>query len=361
MKTLLTTPFLALSIAVQAQTHDHQAGDDRPVTLLPGMGTLHRAIQTSNADAQKFFDQGLTFVFAFNHDEAVRSFQKAAELDPRSPMPHWGVALALGPNINLDVDPARELAAYEAAQRASPRGGRARARARVRGSHPDALLERSEGRPEGARRPLQGGDAHTVGSLSGRPRCGNALTANVVATEVDRKYIEATNATGFYPTMYYNHNLDFLASAAMMTGQFAEASKAAKEVVTNVSPMLGDMAMLEPFAAKQLYVLLRFAKWNDVLQLPQPDTKSQLLTALYHFGRGVAHAALGASAEAADDRAAYQTARRAVPDDTPWLYNTAGAIFAVSDAVLDARMLAASGRHAEAIAAWQRRSPPRIS
>ena len=39
-------------------------------------------------------------VYGFNHDEAVRSFRRAAELDPASPMPHWGIALALGPNIN---------------------------------------------------------------------------------------------------------------------------------------------------------------------------------------------------------------------------------------------------------------------
>ena len=120
---------------------------------MPGLGRLNHPIATKSPNAQKFFDQGLTFVYAFNHDEAIRSFRRAAELDPASPMPHWGIALALGPNINLDVDPERELAAYEEAQRAKALAARrASERTRVRRRAGQALLERSEGRPESARR-----------------------------------------------------------------------------------------------------------------------------------------------------------------------------------------------------------------
>src|SRR6476661_10155546 len=121
-------------------------------------------------------------------------------------------------------------------------------------------------------------------------RTGNyagALKANAIAADVDRKYIAAAGPNGFYPTMYYNHNLDFLASAAMMTGQFARATQAADELVKNVTPILADMPMAEPFGAKKLYVLLRFARWNDVLRLPRPDQKHALLNTLFHFGRGV--------------------------------------------------------------------------
>src|SRR6185369_3282337 len=71
-----------------------------------------------NAQAQQFFDQGMKLVYAFNHAEAVRSFRRAAELDPDCAMAHWGVALALGPNINLDIDAEREKLAYDAIQKA---------------------------------------------------------------------------------------------------------------------------------------------------------------------------------------------------------------------------------------------------
>lgn len=90
-----------------------------PAKLMTGMGSLHHAIATQNADAQKFFDQGLTLIYAFNHAEAARSFQRAAELDPKEPMPHWGLALALGPNYNAtDVDAESEKTGYDAIQKA---------------------------------------------------------------------------------------------------------------------------------------------------------------------------------------------------------------------------------------------------
>src|SRR5262245_55300188 len=89
-----------------------------PSGMMTGLGSHHHPIATNNAEAQKFFDQGFALVFAFNHEEAVRSFQRAAELDPSSPMPHWGVAWALGPNYNLDIDDPRSKQASEAIQRA---------------------------------------------------------------------------------------------------------------------------------------------------------------------------------------------------------------------------------------------------
>src|SRR5687768_4915326 len=64
-------------------------------TLLGNLGSYHRTIKTANADAQKFFDEGLTLLYGFNHEEAFRSFERAAALDPQSPMPHWGMSLAL--------------------------------------------------------------------------------------------------------------------------------------------------------------------------------------------------------------------------------------------------------------------------
>jgi tetratricopeptide (TPR) repeat protein len=103
-----------------SQNHSdmQRAAGDKPATLMPGLGHHHHPVSTTNSEAQRFFDQGLTLVYAFNHEEAIRSFRRAAELDPQMAMAYWGIALALGPNINLDVDPAREKAAFEAAQQA---------------------------------------------------------------------------------------------------------------------------------------------------------------------------------------------------------------------------------------------------
>jgi hypothetical protein len=84
--------------------------------LVEGLGQHQHPIATSSDEAQAYFDQGFSWVFAFNHEEAVRSFTRAAELDPSSPMPHWGIAWALGPNYNLDIDDPRALQAYQEIQ-----------------------------------------------------------------------------------------------------------------------------------------------------------------------------------------------------------------------------------------------------
>jgi tetratricopeptide (TPR) repeat protein len=181
-----------------------------------------------------------------------------------------------------------------------------------------------------------------------------AVASNATAADVDRKYIAATNAEGVYPLMYYNHNLDFLASAAMMSGQFAKASEAADLLVANVMPAIAAMPMIEPFGAKKLYVLLRFARWDDVFKLQQPDAKFPLLTALSHFGRAVAHAARGNAAEAERARTAYQEARKAVPPDSDWGYNKARDMLAVSDAVVDGWIARAKRDDAAAVDVWTR-------
>src|SRR5258705_2595743 len=121
MKNYLPIALLFLfSTAILAQQSGMQMpmSQEQPVALMSGLGSLHHPTSTKNEEAQRFFDQGLRMTYGFNHAEAVRSFKRAAELDPNMAMAWWGVAYALGPNINLDVDPERELAAYEATQKA---------------------------------------------------------------------------------------------------------------------------------------------------------------------------------------------------------------------------------------------------
>ena len=89
------------------------------VALAPAaFGNHHHPIRTSSPEAQQAFDQGFALVFGFNHEEAVRSFQRAAELDPTAPMPQWGLAWALGPNYNMDIDDPRAKQAFDAIQKA---------------------------------------------------------------------------------------------------------------------------------------------------------------------------------------------------------------------------------------------------
>src|SRR4051794_27557925 len=128
MKCLTLVCLFASMCGVAAAQHRHNAGDGSqfspcrrqyaPATLLPGLGNLSHPVSTKNTDAQRFFNQGLTLVYGFNHEEAARSFRRAAELDPSLAMAYWGIALSVGPNINIDIDPDCEQFAYEAVQTA---------------------------------------------------------------------------------------------------------------------------------------------------------------------------------------------------------------------------------------------------
>ena len=95
------------------------------VPLYDNLGRYHHPITTSVPLAQRYFDQGLRLVYAFNHAEAIRAFREAERLDPACAMCPWGVALALGPNINAPMDSASGVQAFEAIQRARQRVSRA--------------------------------------------------------------------------------------------------------------------------------------------------------------------------------------------------------------------------------------------
>src|SRR5260370_13238061 len=106
---ILTLLAIMLGLYVSAFGQDHPEhaapAKAKSATLMTGYGNWHHPVSTKNAQAQAFFDQGLRQIYAFNHDEAARSFQRAAELDAKLAMAYWGIAEAVGPNYN---DPASE-------------------------------------------------------------------------------------------------------------------------------------------------------------------------------------------------------------------------------------------------------------
>lgn len=110
---------LSLTAVSALAQHEHHASSSNPAELLPGLSNLNHPVTTKNAEAQKFFNQGLALIYGFNHEEARRSFERAAQLDPKMAMAYWGIALAVGPNYNeAQVDPSRLLAADMALEKA---------------------------------------------------------------------------------------------------------------------------------------------------------------------------------------------------------------------------------------------------
>jgi tetratricopeptide (TPR) repeat protein len=114
-----TTSFLLASLFAAFASASASCADTKPIApLFKGLGRHHWPVTTKYELAQRYFDQGLTLLYNFNHAEAIRSFEMAARLDPGCAMAHWGIAYALGPNINAPMFPVAVKPAWEAVQRA---------------------------------------------------------------------------------------------------------------------------------------------------------------------------------------------------------------------------------------------------
>ena len=106
---------ILLSATFSFAQHGHGSLTDpvkNAVWLDAGLGNVDHPVSTKNAEAQKYFNQGLAYLFAFNHDEGVKSFRHAAELDPDLAMAYWGMALGLGANYNDPANTDRFAQAY---------------------------------------------------------------------------------------------------------------------------------------------------------------------------------------------------------------------------------------------------------
>lgn len=127
--------FVVVSGGVSAWSQSPSPGsisDETPARaetpLLVGITVHRRSVTTDSADAQRYFDQGLNLAYAFNHDEAIRSFEQAARFDPNCAMAWWGIALSNGPHINNpSMDGSRSIAAWTALQKAKAKRTKASA------------------------------------------------------------------------------------------------------------------------------------------------------------------------------------------------------------------------------------------
>ncbi len=421
----------------------------KPVTMMTGLGDLHHPVSTKIIEAQQFFDQGLRLIYAFNHDEATRSFHHAGELDPKLAMAWWGVAEAEGPNYNdpasderfaqahLDIQKAVDLSAnaspsdkaYIQAMAirfpADPKADRRKAAEayhdamrEVMKKFPDDLdaatlfaesgmnlhpwgLWHPDGTPEAGteeivstlesvlrrdpnhlgavhyyihaveasrspERALAGANrlaalAPGAGHIVHMPahvyiRTGDyeaAVKTNQQAAEVDRAYIQASGAQGIYPMMYYSHNLHFIAMCAAMNGDYAESKKNADLLAAHVGPAVSMMPPLEGFMTIPIAVQIRFHRWNDILNMPQPDPSMKTTTVFWHFARGMALAGTGKLGDAEAEYKIVSDAEKATPPDVVFampVNNKAKDIMVIAENVLGAKISLAKHDSAGAIA-----------
>jgi len=392
------------------------------------LGGFHRLVSTDSPQAQIWFDRGLLLCFGFNHEEAVRCFERAWQEDPGMPMALWGIAYALGPNINnLEIEPPQiaqanaflrlaGLHADHATQleqkliktlvlryavpvpedRQPLNKAYADAMRNVHQVHPDdplvaALFAESlmnlrpwnywspDGRPaqetpeivsvleKGLEKsPNYPGLCHLyihvmeaspwpekallaadvlrdvapgAGHLVHMPShidvlLGNydaAIKANQKAIAADAKFLEREGAHNFY-TFYRIHNYHFLVYGAMFDGQAELALSTARDIPKQVpEDFLKELTdYLDAFMPMPLHVLIRFGRWNEILEEPQPEAYLPMSRSIWHYARALAYAATGRVTKAQAERNAFEKVRTTVPETSILFNNTSRDILGVA-------------------------------
>jgi len=167
------------------------------------------------------------------------------------------------------------------------------------------------------------------------------VARNHAAVVADRRYLEHEGPANFY-TLYRCHNYHFKAYGAMFLGQYGPAMEAAEEMVETLpAGLLGpdDVPLadwLEGFVPVSQHVLIRFGKWQEILDQPLPDDGELycVTTAMMRYARAVAYASTGRVAEAEQEREAFLAARDRVPGSRMLFNNTCLDILAVAEAMM---------------------------
>ncbi len=186
-------------------------------------------------------------------------------------------------------------------------------------------------------------------------RYNDAAEANVRAAAVDEAYIAQCNAQGFYPALYYPHNIHFLWAASSMEGRSEVAIEAARKVAGNVRmEQIEQYPTVEFFKTIPLQALAQFGRWEELLAEPPPPSKLDYSTAIWHYARGTALANTGDLDGARAARAALLPLRESVQvsflDSADY---PASVLLAIADELLQGDIAQAQGDFDTAIAHFE--------
>ncbi|UTW45001.1 hypothetical protein KFE80_11530 [bacterium SCSIO 12696] len=414
--------------------------------LYQGFGNYQRVISTQSEQCQRWFNQGMQLLYGFNHDEAIRSFEAAAQSDPTHPMPHWGIAYANGININdPEMTEQRSLAARAAADQAMALIDNASAvekalitavdvrytlpipedRTPLDQAYADAMGKANQqfpgdndvaalyaeslmnlqpwdywdrqGNPKGrineviatletvlAQDPNHPGASHfyihaveastnpdraipaadTLRSLvpgSGHlvhmpshiyirvGRYADAVDSNAAAVGADRAYFSRAPEPQMY-AIYYAHNLHFLAYAAMMSGRYQDAITAARALEAEMpeQPLREFAGLIEGIMPTTFHVLIRFGKWEQVLEEPDYPEYRLVSRAVRRYARSIAYSALGQTSLAREEMAAFNDASAKIPSEWHIFNNPVGKVLPIAKTMIEGELLFREGKREQA-------------
>ena len=185
-------------------------------------------------------------------------------------------------------------------------------------------------------------------------RYQDSALANIRAAEVDEAYIAQCNAQGFYPALYYPHNIHFLWASATMQGQSALSLDSARRVVANVRvEQVEQFPTIQFFRTVPMLSLVRFARWDEILAEPEPYEPFAFARAIWHYGRGVAHAALGDAAAALIELAAIEALEPQVDEIFMGNVYPARDLLEIAKSLLKGEMAYRAGDAANAVLAFE--------
>ena len=179
-----------------------------------------------------------------------------------------------------------------------------------------------------------------------------AARVNEEAAAADRELFKRAAASDIYRYGYYGHNLHFIVRAMTEQGLYTDARRATDLLITQAADLAASMpGMSDYYSPNRLFLLLRFARWDDVLAETAPDSKMMMTAALGHYARALAYAGKGDRAKSLEEQRAFPAARTAIPQQTIFLFNPADKIMNVAALVLEARLATDAN---SAISIWRR-------
>jgi len=190
--------------------------------------------------------------------------------------------------------------------------------------------------------------SHTYARIG---RYADAVISNEMAVEADDAFFDIGTEPGLY-YVYYGHNLHFLAFASMMEGRYGPAIEAARKLETAIpEPALDAFAFLiEGIVPTTRHVMIRFGRWEDILEEPAPPAKRPVMLATHYYSRGIALAALGRTEEARAEQAKFEAQVGEVPGDWWVMANQMHAVLPIGRHMLEGEI---AYREGDRDAAWE--------
>jgi tetratricopeptide (TPR) repeat protein len=186
-------------------------------------------------------------------------------------------------------------------------------------------------------------------------RYSDAVNANADAVAADRAYFALAPEPKMY-AVYYAHNLHFLAYAAMMSGRYEDALVAARALEAEMpEAALRDFApLIDGIMPTTLHLMIRFGKWEEILEEPQYPEWRLVSRAVWHYARSISCSALGRTQQAREEMTAFQDAVAGIPEDWYIFNNRVDKVLPIAEAMIEGELLWREGKEKEAYAALRK-------